>query len=224
MLRKDANCRKRTGPIRSREIDQAEQRKPTGGDDRPCRQREPWAEAVGRWFFEDEMIQRIQYPPRRLRSKRRAPAVDCGRSSEEHFQSRSLATPTRPSATDTGSHASEPIYTQGGRAAGLGHRNERRELEQRRRQRRDDRLLPNARIHAGELQGWIGNDMRMARIGFHLVMLVLLVMAFAGAFSPPKSGNLAADNGGFIMPAIGIVTAWIVGVVILRIMGRSTKG
>jgi len=32
----------------------------------------------------------------------------------------------------------------------------------------------------------------MARVGFHLTMLVLLVMAFAGAFSPSQNRNFAA--------------------------------
>lgn len=65
--------------------------------------------------------------------------------------------------------------------------------------------------------------MKGFRVGFHLVMLALLVMAFAGVFSPPKSGSFAADNTGYIMPAIGILTLWIVGAIVLRVVASFTK-
>lgn len=54
-------------------------------------------------------------------------------------------------------------------------------------------------------------------------MLALLVMAFAGVFSPPKTGNFAADNGSFIMPAVGIVAIWIVGAIVLRVVARVSR-
>lgn len=65
--------------------------------------------------------------------------------------------------------------------------------------------------------------MKIVRIGFHLLMLALVIMAFAGVFSPPKTGNFAADNGGYIMPVIGIVAIWIVGAIVLRIVRGLTK-
>ena len=65
--------------------------------------------------------------------------------------------------------------------------------------------------------------MKAVRIGFHLIMLVLIVMAFAGVFSPPKTGNFAADNGGWIMPVIGLGAIWIVGAIVLRIVRAVSK-
>jgi hypothetical protein len=65
--------------------------------------------------------------------------------------------------------------------------------------------------------------MKIVRIGFHLLMLALVIMAFAGVFSPPKTGNFAADNGGYIMPVIGIVAIWIVGAIVLRIVRGLSK-
>ena len=65
--------------------------------------------------------------------------------------------------------------------------------------------------------------MRYAWLGFHLVMLLLVIATFAGAFSPPKSGNFAADNGGYIMPLIGVVTIWIVGSIVFRVIRRFSK-
>lgn len=65
--------------------------------------------------------------------------------------------------------------------------------------------------------------MRYASIGFHILMLLLLVLAFIGAFSPPRTGNMMHDNGATLMPAVGIVTIWIVGAIILRVMRRISK-
>lgn len=65
--------------------------------------------------------------------------------------------------------------------------------------------------------------MKALRIGFHVVMLALLVMAFAGVFSPPKTGSFAADNTGYIMPAIGIIALWVVGAIVLRIIGGFAR-
>lgn len=60
--------------------------------------------------------------------------------------------------------------------------------------------------------------MRTERIIFHILMLVLVIAAFGGVFSPPKTGNFAADNGGYIMPVIGLLTIWVVGAIVLRIV------
>lgn len=65
--------------------------------------------------------------------------------------------------------------------------------------------------------------MRNIRLGYHLLMVALLVMAFAGFFSPAKTGNFAQNSGGWIFPAAGIITIWIIGVIVLRIVGRAAR-
>lgn len=65
--------------------------------------------------------------------------------------------------------------------------------------------------------------MRYAWIAFHIVMLVLLVAAFGGAFSPPKTGNLAQDSGGSITAAIGVIVIWVVGAILFRFARRFFK-
>lgn len=65
--------------------------------------------------------------------------------------------------------------------------------------------------------------MRKVKLGFHLLMLVLVVICFAGGFSPAKTGNFVQDNGGYIMPLIGIVTLWVIGAIVLRFVGAFTK-
>ena len=59
--------------------------------------------------------------------------------------------------------------------------------------------------------------MRYVWLGFHIVMVLLLILTFAGAFSPPKTGNFAADSGGWVLPFIGIMAIWIVGSIVLRV-------
>lgn len=65
--------------------------------------------------------------------------------------------------------------------------------------------------------------MRFVTLGFHILMLALVVAAFGGVFSPPKTGSFAADNTGYIMPVIGIVTIWIVGAIVLRIIRKFSN-
>jgi hypothetical protein len=65
--------------------------------------------------------------------------------------------------------------------------------------------------------------MRYASIGFHILMVLLLVLAFTGAFSPPRTGSMMQDNGATIMPAIGIITLWLVGAIVLRVVRRFSK-
>ncbi|HEY0329880.1 MAG TPA: hypothetical protein VGC77_12360 [Rhodopseudomonas sp.] len=65
--------------------------------------------------------------------------------------------------------------------------------------------------------------MRYVWIGFHILMLLLVVMAFGGAFSEPVTGNFAHDNGRTIMPVIGVVTIWVVGAIILRVMRKFSS-
>jgi hypothetical protein len=65
--------------------------------------------------------------------------------------------------------------------------------------------------------------MKNVRLGFHLIMLLLVVMTFAGVFNPPKTGNFAQDSGGWILPLIGILGIWVVGSIILRIARAVMK-
>jgi hypothetical protein len=65
--------------------------------------------------------------------------------------------------------------------------------------------------------------MKKVRLVFHLIMLALVVMTFTGVFSPPKTGNFAADNGGWVLPLIGFVAIWIVGAIILRVVEVFSK-
>lgn len=65
--------------------------------------------------------------------------------------------------------------------------------------------------------------MRYVWLGFHILMVVLLVVAVLGGFSPPKTGSLMKDSGATIMPEIGIIAIWIVGSIILRIIRRFSS-
>jgi hypothetical protein len=65
--------------------------------------------------------------------------------------------------------------------------------------------------------------MRYLWLGFHIVMALLLVLAFIGAFSPAPTGNFAHDNGSYIPSVIGIVVIWIAGAIILRIVRRFSN-
>ena len=62
--------------------------------------------------------------------------------------------------------------------------------------------------------------MQYVRIGFHALMTIMLIMAFAGAFSPPSTGRMMQDNGATIMPTIGVIAIWIVGAIVLRMIRR----
>ena len=61
--------------------------------------------------------------------------------------------------------------------------------------------------------------MKKVRLAFHLVMLALVALTFAGVFSPAKTGSFAADNTGYIMPLVGVLALWVVGAIVLRIVG-----
>ena len=65
--------------------------------------------------------------------------------------------------------------------------------------------------------------MRKVSTAFHVIMLLLVVAAFAGAFSPAPTGNFAQDNGGYILPVIGLAAIWIVGLVVLKIARRFSN-
>ena len=65
--------------------------------------------------------------------------------------------------------------------------------------------------------------MRYVWIGFHILMLVLLVVAVTGGFSPPKTGSMMQDNGATIMPTIGIIAIWVVGAVVFRVIRKFAR-
>jgi hypothetical protein len=65
--------------------------------------------------------------------------------------------------------------------------------------------------------------MRFIWIGFHIVMLGLFVLAVTGGLSGPKTGSMMQDNGATIMPTIGVITIWIVGAIIFRVVRRFSR-
>lgn len=65
--------------------------------------------------------------------------------------------------------------------------------------------------------------MKYVWAGFHIFMLAMVVLTFAGVFSPPKTGNFAQDNGGYILPLIGWLAIWFVGAIILRFVRKFSK-
>jgi hypothetical protein len=65
--------------------------------------------------------------------------------------------------------------------------------------------------------------MRYAWIGFHLLMLLLLVLAFMGTFEPPRTGNFTRDASGIGYTVIGVVFLWIVGAIVFRVIRRFAK-
>lgn len=66
--------------------------------------------------------------------------------------------------------------------------------------------------------------MRYAWIGFHIIMLLMIIAAFSGAFSPPATGqSMMQDSGRTIMPVFGVVTIWIVGAIIFRFARRFSR-
>ncbi|MGE0677205.1 hypothetical protein [Pseudolabrys sp.] len=65
--------------------------------------------------------------------------------------------------------------------------------------------------------------MRFLTMGFHVVMVLLVIATFMGAFSPAPTGNFAHDNGSYIMPLVGVVVVWVVGSIILRMIRKVAK-
>lgn len=65
--------------------------------------------------------------------------------------------------------------------------------------------------------------MRYVTLGFHVIMVLLVIATFMGAFSPAPTGNFAHDNGSYIMPLIGVVVVWVVGSIILRMIRRAAR-
>lgn len=59
------------------------------------------------------------------------------------------------------------------------------------------------------------------RLGFHLAMLLVLVLALAGVFSLLKTGSLMKDNGATIFPIIGVIVIWLLGGIVLWISRGS---
>lgn len=62
--------------------------------------------------------------------------------------------------------------------------------------------------------------MRYVWLGFHIIMLLLVISALNGVFSPPLTGNFSQDSGRTIMPTIGTLFIWIVGAIVFRVARR----
>ena len=65
--------------------------------------------------------------------------------------------------------------------------------------------------------------MRYAWVGFHCVMLLLLVLAFTGAFNARPTGNFIQDSGGRSNIVIGVIAVWIIGAIVFRMIRRFAK-
>ena len=65
--------------------------------------------------------------------------------------------------------------------------------------------------------------MRYAWIGFHIIMVLLIVAAFGGAFSPAPSGSFARDTTSNVNAIIGLIVIWVVGAIIFRVARRFSK-
>lgn len=65
--------------------------------------------------------------------------------------------------------------------------------------------------------------MRYASLGFHVIMLALLVLAFTGAFAPAPTGNFAHDNGSYIPSVIGIFVIWVIGSILFRVLRKFSN-
>lgn len=65
--------------------------------------------------------------------------------------------------------------------------------------------------------------MRKVTIGFHLVMLVLVIATVMGAFSSAPTGSFAQDNTGYLMPLVGVLTVWTIGAIVLRVARRFSR-
>ncbi len=65
--------------------------------------------------------------------------------------------------------------------------------------------------------------MRYAWTGFHILMLVLVIAAFSGAFSAKPTGSLTRDAGSNVTAVIGVITIWVIGTVIFRFARRFSK-
>lgn len=66
--------------------------------------------------------------------------------------------------------------------------------------------------------------MRYFSAGFHLVMLALVIAAFAGVFAPATTGSFSRDAGGNANVVIGMITIWVIGAIVLRILRAFSKG
>jgi hypothetical protein len=53
------------------------------------------------------------------------------------------------------------------------------------------------------------------RFVFRLAILLVLVLAFVGAFSLLKTGRMTQDNSATIFPVIGVIVIWLLGGIVL---------
>lgn len=65
--------------------------------------------------------------------------------------------------------------------------------------------------------------MRYVWLGFHILMVITLTLAVVGSFSPPRTGSMMHDSGATIMPIIGVITIWIIGAIVLRVIRRFSS-
>lgn len=65
--------------------------------------------------------------------------------------------------------------------------------------------------------------MKYVRLGFHILMAVMLVVALTGGFSPPKTGSMMQDSGATIMPTVGVIGLWVIGAITLRVIRRISR-
>ncbi len=61
------------------------------------------------------------------------------------------------------------------------------------------------------------------RLGFHLLMLVVLVLAVAGGFSLLKTASTMRHHGATLFPVIGVVVIWLLGGFVLWV-SRGSPG
>lgn len=65
--------------------------------------------------------------------------------------------------------------------------------------------------------------MRYAWLGFHVVMALLLVLAFIGVFDGRSTGNFIQDSGNRTSIIIGVIAVWIIGAIVFRMVRRFLK-
>jgi hypothetical protein len=65
--------------------------------------------------------------------------------------------------------------------------------------------------------------MRYAWLGFHGLMLLLLVLTFAGAFDAPGSRSYIAGESGRASIFVGIIVLWVIGAIVFRFIRRFSR-
>jgi hypothetical protein len=65
--------------------------------------------------------------------------------------------------------------------------------------------------------------MRFAWLGFHVVMLLSVMLAFAGFFDARSTGNFIQDSGNRTNIIIGVIALWIIGAIVFRLIRRFSS-